>query len=558
MLQTQTNSLQGNDKAPGRWLPEAAHPAIAILFVLFFPLIVEYVYSDFVRESELNTRVGWFLLLLAAFGVVRHKVFRGATLGLFTLSGSLDNLYATTFGGVFTSASFEALALTDAHEAFEFLHVYAGLENLALLGVYLTGSVYLIGKIRLPEKKTRWTTVVMVLGAVFMVTATYRILVMKSYYDTIPGFLGTMPSYFAGFENVAQETEQRRKLVEGSTVAVALAQPESPQTYVFIIGESLTRNHMGIYGYHRNTTPQLSALGDELAVFRDVVSAAAQTQPSLRDALTQAGSDAPLAVNDALSVVDMANKAGFKTWWISNQQPLRRTISAIAAMADETKFISNDYNGVEVRRFDGFLMPYITKALEDSTPKKAIFIHLMGSHLQYANRYPESFERFTDDAVRGFKSDLSARQIGFINAYDNSVLYTDHIVSSVITTLKEKSEESNYISAALFFSDHGEEVFDSKDFSGHGPDGVSTGMVEIPFIAWTSSQYRQQRPFRLNNINNNLNKPYMLDSAFHTMVDLMGMETVVLNKSRSLAAEEFRPKPRMIYGRDYDSHEVNL
>jgi heptose-I-phosphate ethanolaminephosphotransferase len=543
MLQSQTIAPR---QAPGLRLPEAAHPAIAILFVLFFPLIVEYVYSDFVRESELNTRVGWFLLLLAAFGIFRHKVFRGATLGLFAVSGSLDSLYATTFGGVFTSASFEALALTDSHEAFEFVRAYAGLENLGLLAVYLTGSAYLIGKTRLPEKKTRWTLLVMVLGAVFMATASYRILIMKSYYDTIPGFLGTMPSYFAGFETVAKETEQRKKLVESSNVAVALAQPDAPQTYVFIIGESLARRHMGVYGYHRDTTPQLSALGNELAVFKNVVSAYAQTQPSLRDALTQTSSDTRLDVSNALSIVDMANKAGFKTWWISNQQPLRRTISAIAAMADETKFISNDYNGVEVRRFDGFLMPYITQALEDDTPKKAIFIHLMGSHLQYANRYPDEFARFTGNDVHGFQSALSARQIDYINAYDNSVLYTDHIVSSVINLLKEKTQDR--IGAALFFADHGEEVYDSKDFTGHGPDGTTNGMLEIPFIAWVSNEYREQRPLPLGN----LSKPYMLDDAFHTMIDVMGMETVVLDKTRSLVAADYRAKPRMIYGKLYD------
>lgn len=557
MLHTHADTFPGNERVRrrifGHWLPDVGHPAIAILFVLFFPLIVEFTYSDFVRESELNTRVGWFLVLLAAFGIVRHKSFRYLTLGLFAVSGSLDNLYATTFGGVFTTASFEAMALTDSHEAVEFLHAYAGFTNLGLLGLYLTGSVYLIGKIRLPEKRTRWTTPVMVLGAVFMAVASYRILVMKSYYDTIPGFLGTMPSYFAGYENVEKEIAQRKRLVENSAVAVALDQADTPQTYVVIIGESLTRRHMGIYGYARDTTPELTAMGNELTVFEDVVSARAQTQPSLREALTQAGSDSPLDVSDALSIVDMANKAGFKTWWISNQQPLRHTLSAIAAMADETQFISNDFKGVQVRRFDGFLLPYIDKALNDHAAKKAIFIHLMGSHLQYANRYPDEFRRFTDAAVHGYTTDLSAKQIDYINAYDNSVAYTDFVVSSVFKTLKETAARSNAISAALFFSDHGEEVFDTKDFVGHGPDRVSRGMVEIPFIAWTSSQYRQRRPFQFANIENNLDKPYLLDDAFHTMVELMGMETTLLHKSRSLASENYQAKPRLIYGKDYDA-----
>ena len=66
---------------------------------------------------------------------------------------------------------------------------------------------------------------------------------------------------------------------------------EQPQTHIFIIGESATRNHMSIYGYPRNTTPVLDSLRDELAVFTNVISSHVQTQASLRVALTAAAAN---------------------------------------------------------------------------------------------------------------------------------------------------------------------------------------------------------------------------------------------------------------------------
>jgi heptose-I-phosphate ethanolaminephosphotransferase len=523
----------------------------ALLFVLFFPLGMEYAFSEFVREGELNSRLGWFWLLLALLRVVDNKYFRQVVLGIFLVSGCMDNLYAVTFGGVFTTASFEAMALTDTDEALGFVKAYAAFGNLSLLAFYLLGGVYLIKQTRIPAGRGRLHNTVMVLGLVMMAVVTYRVAIMKSYYDTVPGFLGTIPTYMSSHEDIAQEISQRKALVANSTVAVALDQAARPQTYVVIIGESLTRQHMGLYGYSRDTTPRLAAMGKELVVFQDVISAYVQTHPSLKGALmptVRAGS----GKDAALSMVDVANKAGFKTWWISNQQPQRQTISAIAAMADEEKFISNDFHGVVVRRYDGFLLPYIAAALRDPAPRKAVFVHLMGSHLQYDNRFPESFRHFTSDDVRGYRPKLSARQIRYINSYDNSVRYTDDVVASILELLKGVARQQPQAAAALFFSDHGEEVFESKDFLGHGPDGVTPAMLEIPFIAWLSPEYRLLRPQRTRNLERHARAPYKLDAAFDTAMDLMGIKTPLLDDAQSLASAAFRPRTRVVYGKRYD------
>lgn len=527
------------------------HPAVALSVILFYPLLIEHTYSDFIRGSELNSRVGWFLLLLATVWVIRKSFVLPILSIIFIISGGMDILYASTFGGVFTSASLEAAVLTDTAEAIDFFKTYAGFANLTLFAIYLTLSIYLVRKSRQLNPDDHWYKTVVTLGCIMLLVLVYRLGYMGRIFDTIPGFMGTVPGFLKGTKTVAKLVELRKNMVNASTIAITQQQEEQKQTYVFIIGESLTRNHMSIYGYHRDTTPELNRYNNELVVFDNVISSHTQTQPSLRLALTQANENNKKSVSNALSIVDIANKAGFKTWWISNQQPLRSTISSIANMADNTHFISNDYHGVTVRRFDGYMLPYIREAISDKAPKKAIFIHMMGSHLQYDNRVPKEFFKFKNHDVNAYTDEPSSREISYINSYDNSVLYTDWVVSQIIKSLKEPDNESD-ISGLLFFSDHGEEVFDSMDFVGHRPDSISPSMVEIPFITWTSRIYKEKRQDLVSAMQSNRSKPFMLDNAFYTMTSFMGLQSSDFNDHNNLFSVDHIDPARVVYSKNYD------
>jgi len=413
--------------------------------------------------------------------------------------------------------------------------------------------LWLLSKVNLDVSKTRARTVFLSLGIVLTLVASYRITIMQKYYDTIPGVMGSIPSYYRGHMGVKAETDKRQLLVESisaSNKSFELINEQS-QTYVFIIGESLSRHHMGIYGYHRDTTPQLSALTDELNVFQDVISSHAQTKASLSLALTQARAKDGMDYRESLSIVDLANLAGFKTWWISNQQPLRKAFSPISFQADVRHFISNDFKGVEVRRFDEFLTPYVKAALNDKAGKKAIFIHTMGSHAQYKNRYPESFNRFTDADVVAYTDQPSPRQIDAINTYDNSVLYSDYFAATVLNFLKESPAE---LKAFTLLSDHGEEVFDKINVKGHSPDNVTANMVDIPFINWLSAEFKQDRAQTTLAIRDNLNKPFMLHDFYHYAAQLMGISSPYNDSEKSLISANFKaPEQRKIYRQVYES-----
>jgi heptose-I-phosphate ethanolaminephosphotransferase len=130
----------------------------------------------------------------------------------------------------------------------------------------------------------------------------------------------------------------------------------------------------------------------------------------------------------------------------------------------------------------------------------------MGSHLPYKIRYPQLYGKFTDinDMSGSFEDPLTDLQKAIINEYDNSVLYNDFIISSIVNLVKEKRE----LSYILYFSDHGEEVFDDKVYSGRSFDNITPGMYQIPFILWLSDEYKKHRC-----IDGNLNNPYSTEDV---------------------------------------------
>lgn len=521
------------------------------LFVLFFPLLIMYGYSDFIRSSELNARLGWLLMIGGLAYIFRYTVLQKLLLGvlfLLVLSGSLDILYAVTFGGVFTSASFEAMAVTDTHESLEFIFAYASLENVLLIVFYLVVAYFLLRRILFQAPIYTRQKVFAALGVVMLLVAIQQMNQRGRTFDTIPGFTGVAIDYVSNQEGMDTVIAARKALYQTKDFNAQMLSAK-PQTYVIVVGESLNRNHMSLYGYGRDTTPNLNRLSSEIIKFDNVVSAFAQTSPSLSVSLTEADTVNGLREADAISLLGAMKKAGFKTWWISNQQPLRKPTTAMAALADVEHFISHDFHGVEVNRYDGYLLPSIKKALADNALHKVIFVHLMGSHLQYKNRYPADQALFKgEEGVQAYVKNPSDSELDYINSYDDSVHYTDSVLGEILTQLKA----TKGIAALSFFADHGEEVFDSKDFKGHGPDGVTHNMLEIPFVFWRNKAYQTEFKTVDTLLKSRQHESMMLDDFFHFGLCTAQVQSDLLITERSVCSSSYQAKPRIIYGKDYD------
>ncbi|KTC43508.1 MAG: phosphoethanolamine transferase CptA [Pseudomonas sp.] len=314
-----------------------------------------------------------------------------------------------------------------------------------------------------------------------------------------------------------------------------------PATLVLVIGESTNRQRMSLYGYPRQTTPELDKLKDQLAVFNNVITPRPYTIEALQQVLTFADEENPDLYLKTPSLVSVMKQAGYKTYWITNQQTMTKRntmLTTFSEQADEQVYLNNNRNQ-NARQYDGDVLEPFSKALADSAPRKFIVVHLLGTHMSYQYRYPPSFDKFTDR--QGVPAGVRDDQVATYNSYDNAVLYNDFVVSSLIKDYA-KTDPNGFL---LYLSDHGEDVFDS---AGHDTLGRNEGkptapMYTIPFMAWASPKWRATHDW---NFASDLSRPYMSSQLVHTWADLAGLSFDQLDPSRSLVSDSFKPRPLMI------------
>ena len=334
------------------------------------------------------------------------------------------------------------------------------------------------------------------------------------------------------FEFKRNYRDLQQKIANHTTAPFAditskLSQNEK-QTYVILIGESANSMHFSCYGYPRNTCEFTNEFADHILSFSKVRSQFAQTMPSLEKVLSFADNAHPDLVYTKGSLIDYFKQAGFKTYWLTNQYALNDTIiTAMTTHADYNKCFN--YSGMkrfEKAGIDGDLLPDIQKIINNEDERKVIFVHLIGSHAAYVNRYPSEFKHFTDKMPKK----LSETNHQFLNTYDDSIRYTDWILAEVIKLLKEK-EGINYM---LYFSDHGEDVFDTNTTKllGHS-ELANEPMTSVPLRLWLSKGLEKARP-DIRQRATQLDKPYKLEDLIHFVLDISSLENEDYDAKRSI------------------------
>ncbi|WP_395598748.1 phosphoethanolamine transferase CptA [Pseudomonas sp. A1437] len=316
---------------------------------------------------------------------------------------------------------------------------------------------------------------------------------------------------------------------------------DQPSTLVLVIGESTNRQRMSLYGYPRNTTPELDKLKDQLAIFDNVVTPRPYTIEALQQVLTFADEENPDLYLSTPSLVSMMKQAGYKTFWITNQQTMTKRntmLTTFSEQADEQVYLNNNRNQ-NAAQYDGDVIEPFNKALADAAPRKLIVVHLLGTHMSYQYRYPPTFDKFKDR--NGVPPGVRDDQVPTYNSYDNAVLYNDFVVSSLIKDYA-KSDPNGFL---LYLSDHGEDVFDSVGHStlGRNENKPTAPMYTIPFMAWASPKWRENHDW---NLAGDLQRPYSSSHLIHTWADLAGLSFDELDRSKSVVSDSFKVRPLLI------------
>ncbi|MGA1000692.1 MAG: phosphoethanolamine transferase CptA [Methylophilaceae bacterium] len=272
-------------------------------------------------------------------------------------------------------------------------------------------------------------------------------------------------------------------------------QADLPSTHIVVIGESTSRLHMSLYGYERQTNPKLESIKKELKIFNNVFASRPNTIESLEQVLTFANQEHPDLYKTKPSLMAILKQAGYKLYWISNQQTLttRNTmLTSFAKQTDEQYFLNNA-RSQNSYSFDEKVFDPLERVLNNNDEKKIIFVHLIGTHMSYQYRYPKNFSQFT--TAEFLNPEIPKNHIERINHYDNAILYNDSVVYHLIQSLKAKQIKN---SSLVYFSDHGEEVYDvgSHEFQGRNEAAPTLGMYAIPFFFWVGPDEALNRHFK--------------------------------------------------------------
>ncbi|MGD8163880.1 kdo(2)-lipid A phosphoethanolamine 7''-transferase [Pantoea sp. FN0307] len=315
------------------------------------------------------------------------------------------------------------------------------------------------------------------------------------------------------------ETVDGQELLDPAKKFTYVAPPGIDDTYVvFVIGETTRWDHMGLLGYERDTTPKLSH-EKNLVAFRGE-SCDTATKLSLRCMFVREGGtmDNPGRTLKEENIFAVLKSLGFS--------------SELFAMQSEVWFYDNTHVdnfafreqiGSEPRNqgkaVDDMLLIPELKASLDRHPngKHLVVLHTKGSHYLYSQRYPRSYARYTPECM-GVDEECSKAQL--INAFDNSVLYTDTVLDSVYDQLRDKK-------AIVFYaSDHGESISDNMHLHGTPREMAPPEQFRVPMIVWASDKYladaRNKQAFERLQAQQRIGKTHRHVEFFDTILGCLG------------------------------------
>ncbi len=311
---------------------------------------------------------------------------------------------------------------------------------------------------------------------------------------------------------------------------------------VIVIGESASRRHHSLYGYDLNTTPRLLAKRDELVVFNDAISTHSTTSESLKRILSYKNCTThPDEWYTYPSLPAIFSHLGYQTYWLSNQEKIGfygGCEDYFSNRCDTAKFVGMIISGDNLQEeYDEALLPELSKVMRQEGKRKFVVLHMMGSHGEYHRRYPKEFAFFTakdvEDKGRDYLNDAKKKVIA---QYENSIRYSDYVVDNILDTLQRYDQQGTLF---LYFSDHGEEVYEKRDFSGH-----TTGYVDVPFILWANEKARQQMGDKYEAIRQSTEKAISLDNLPDFLLGISDIELPLYDATLDFSSPSYRMEQR--------------
>lgn len=308
------------------------------------------------------------------------------------------------------------------------------------------------------------------------------------------------------------------------------------ETYVIVIGESSNKRHYSSYGYFRNTTPWLNTLrNDNNTIFLENAYAPyVHTVPALMKILTSANQYNKEIDFTSPSIIEIARKAGFKTYWFSNQNRYGlgdNPLTILAEAADEVYFTPRT-------GLDGELCNIIQNKIKeiDKNSNNIIFVHMIGSHAEYTSRIPKNYSTQWKESGIEYLGN-NARDPEFVSKildpYDATIKYTDENLKKIYETVKSAV---NDLTAFVYLPDHGEDVYGKKF---HNASIFTFEMTRVPFFTVFSDSWKNTNVDKFKSLKNNSMDPFSTDLLFDYVLGITGIKSDLYNDKYDISSYDY-------------------
>ncbi len=497
------------------WRDNLPNLLTAVGWCVTFPILYTWTYErpwymslicyDAIVGTAIFVLLNGLEVLLTALDCPRISAAAMAALNFFCLVVPfIQAVYYCLTWHCLSPESLMALYMTNWRESIDFLQATFGFFLIPLVCsiAFLLSKAYNVHRTFIAGFEGDWRR--RSIGLLVVVGA----LVTLSEYlpqTSIAGLWKDVTDYAAQMQEY--KTDYDRRLAELTLDRSEALSTKARGTVIVVIGESASRDYMKAFNpnYEYDDTPWLSArtLEEGFIVYRNAYASWSQTVPVLQRALTEQSQYNEKEFYESVSLLDVARKAGYRTYWFSNQGRYGEFDSAttlIAKTADDAQWTDDAYDFS--RKYDIELLNYL-EAL-DGRENNFVVLHLIGSHIYYNNRYPKDFKRWVTADGTGMALATEA--------YANTILYTDYVLSQVYEYARAHLD----LRAMLYFSDHGENLRIS-----HNPDVFSFDMVRIPMWIYLSEEYRAALPWRAERLMENRGRYFTNDMLYDTVSGLL-------------------------------------
>ena len=306
---------------------------------------------------------------------------------------------------------------------------------------------------------------------------------------------------------------------------------QRPALVVLVVGETARAANFSLGGYARQTNPQLTQLQQEggLTYFSAVRSCGTNTQASVPCMFSHLGKTAYEAGNQPYeNLLDVLQRAGLAVLWIDNQSGCKGLCTRVAQVLTRTLEVPGVCAGGEC--FDEVMLQDLDQRIAALDPVRAargvvVVMHQMGSHgPAYFRRSPAAFKKFMPECSSNALPDCPREHL--VNAYDNSLLYTDHVLTSTVRWLQARGRAKPLDTALLYLSDHGESLGENNLYLHGLPYALAPEFqTHVPMLSWVSPSMQKRLGVRVDCLQKNAALPLSHDNLFHSMLGLLDVQT---------------------------------